>query len=236
MNAKQKFIRGARRQRGATLVEILIGLALSVIVTTSMIGLMSNSLGSTTRLIQMTQLSDELRNAMSMMSRDLRRANYNANAAYCYANSDCGVDGAANQSELLIPTAECMVFSLDRDHDGNATEDGAGAFRRAVNGDGVGFIEMWVGDATADCDAASGQVGDDWLALTDPNIVDIDVFEITLRNLDDSLTEEGGFTLTQNTREVNVQIGGALLIQDTIRRQLEDTIRVRNDWLVRTGP
>ena len=43
----------------------------------------------------MSQLTDELRNAMSMMSRDVRRANYNANNIYCYANSDCGIDRVA---------------------------------------------------------------------------------------------------------------------------------------------
>lgn len=223
-------------QGGASLVELMIGLALSTVVISAMVGLMSNSLGSTTRIIQMTQVSDELRNAMSMMSRDLRRANYNANAAYCYSNSDCGVDGAANQTALQIPSDQCMIFNLDRDQDGDATEDGAGGFRRVVDGAGVGFIEMWVGDNSAGCNDDSGVADDDWLTLTDPNIVDIDVFSVTLLTYQESIPDDDGSTLTQNTREVSLQIGGALVIDDTIRRQIDDTIRVRNDFLVRTGP
>lgn len=234
---KTRYVKTARHQTGVTLMEIMIGLALSLVVTTSMVVLMSNSLGTTTRVIQMTQLSDELRNSISMMTRDLRRANYSANAAYCYANSDCGVDGAANQTALLVPTDQCMSFNLDRNQDGNASTDDAGAFRRSDDG-GVGFIEMWVGGSGVVC----GEDGDQWLRLTDPNIVDIDVFEITLVNLQDSLAEDGGATLTQNTREVNIRIGGRLRIDENdssrpeIRREIEDTIRVRNDFLVRTGP
>jgi type II secretory pathway pseudopilin PulG len=65
---------GARRQAGATLLEAMISLALSLVVTTAMVTLMGNSMGSATRIIEMSQLTDELRNAMSMMSRDVRRA------------------------------------------------------------------------------------------------------------------------------------------------------------------
>jgi type IV pilus assembly protein PilW len=81
-----------KNQRGATLIELLIGLALSLIVTSSMVVLMSNSLGTATRIIQMTQLTDDMRNAMSMVSRDVRRANYSAYAYKCYGNSDCSLD------------------------------------------------------------------------------------------------------------------------------------------------
>ena len=49
---------------------------------------MANSLGTATRVIHMSQLTDELRNAMSMMTRDVRRANYSANGIFCYGNSN----------------------------------------------------------------------------------------------------------------------------------------------------
>ena len=82
LNGKQRgmvSVAHLRYQAGVTLIETLIGLALSVIVTVSMVSLMANSMGSATRIIQMSQLTDELRNTMSMMSRDIRRANYTAN-------------------------------------------------------------------------------------------------------------------------------------------------------------
>ena len=75
------------RQAGATLMEVLVAMSISLVVTASMVALMANSLGSTTRIIQMTKLADDLRVTMQMMSRDVRRSNYNANSMYCYANA-----------------------------------------------------------------------------------------------------------------------------------------------------
>lgn len=214
-----------KRQAGATLIEAMIALALSLIVTTSMVVLMSNSLGSATRLIQMSQLTDELRNAMSMMSRDVRRANFSANSIYCYANSDCGVDGSATQYADIAISGECFRFGLDRDWDGDAATDDAGAFRRVVTG-GVGVIEMWVGDASPNCTASST----DWVAVTDPDFVDITSFGLdNSGTFDQTIAEEGGATLTQRTRQLRMQINGRLSLDNSITREVVDTITVRND-------
>ena len=70
-----------KKQAGVSLVEAMIALALSMIVVASMVAVMANSMGTATRIIEMSQLTDELRNSMSMMTRDVRRANYSANAA-----------------------------------------------------------------------------------------------------------------------------------------------------------
>lgn len=226
---------GAQRQAGATLLEAMISLALGLVVTTAMVTLMGNSMGSATRIIEMSQLTDELRNAMSMMSRDVRRANYNTNSIYCYANSDCGISGgpAEQFADVTISGAannSCFVFGLDRDWDGNSANDGPGAFRRATTG-GVGVIEMWVGDGAPNCGAAAGS--GDWLAVTDSGFVDITVF-----NVDDSasfgqtLTQQGGTTLTQRTRQVQMQVEGRLILDNSITRRVEDTIKVRNDFFM----
>jgi len=218
---------GARRQAGATLIEAMISLALSLVVTTAMVTLMGNSMGSATRIIEMSQLTDELRNAMSMMSRDIRRANYTSNAIYCYANSDCGISGgpAEQFADIAITNGSCFVFGLDRNWDGNAGNDGPGAFRRVDSG-GVGVIEMWVGDGAPNCGAADG----DWLPVTDPDFVDIIVFNIDdASSFSQDLVEEDGTTITQRSRQVQMQIEGQLTLDNTIRRRIEDTIKVRND-------
>lgn len=229
---KQRDLAGAarvRNQAGVTLIEVMIGLALSLIVLAAMVSLMSNSLSTATRIIQMSQLTDQLRNAMSMMSRDIRRANFTANSIYCYANSDCGIDGSATQSADIVIAGgnECFIFGLDRNWDGDASNDDAGAFRRVISG-GVGVIEMWVGDSnsTPNCTTAD----DDWVAVTDPDFVDITTFIIDdSGSFQQSLATEGGGTLTQRTRQIQLQIGGRLTLDNTISRQIEDTVSVRND-------
>ena len=220
-----------KRQAGVTLVEAMIGLALSMIVVSSMVGLMSNSMGTATRIIEMSQLTDELRNVMSMMTRDVRRANYSANAAYCYANSDCGLNVAAQWGDINIErdadANACVTFNLDRDFDGDASSDSAGGFQyRAVGG--VGRIEMWVGDSSPVCFAGAN----DWLPVTDDAMVDITEFLVDdSGSFSGTVTGEAGSTVTQNTRQLNIQIEGELLLDNRITRRLVDTIRVRNDYL-----
>ncbi len=75
-------------------MEVLVAMSISLVVTASMIALMANSLSTTARIVKMTKLSDDLRVAMQMMSRDVRRSSYNANSRLCYANEDCATDGA----------------------------------------------------------------------------------------------------------------------------------------------
>lgn len=214
-----------RRQAGMTLMEAMIALGLSLFVTTAMVVLMANSLGTATRIIQMTQLTDELRNAMSMLTRDVRRANYSAYSAYCYANSDCGIDGSATQAPDVAIDGECVTFNLDRNHDGDASTDDAGAFRRTTSG-GVGVIEMWIGDSAPDCDAS----GDDWLAVTDPGFVDVTTFVIDdSGSLASTLTQGNGTVLTQRSRELQIAVEGRLILDESITRRVEDVIKVRND-------
>jgi len=227
--------RNNKGQSGFTLIEAMIGMALSMIVVTSMVGLMSSSLGSASRVIQMSQLADDLRNTMSMVTRDMRRANYNANAYLCFANSDCAVDGTTNQVGVVTINTnnDCLIFNLDRDQNGDGTADGAGGFRRSVDGT-AGFIEMWVGDATPSCTGTHA----DWIGLTDPDFVDVTLFSIDdqfpgSESFTGSVIEEGGGTLNQTTRQIKVQIAGTLVLDDNISRSIEDTINVRNDYIWR---
>ena len=212
------------------MIEAMIALALSAVVVASMVALMSNSLGTTTRIIEMSQLTDELRNTMSMMSRDIRRANYNANNLYCYGNSDCGSDGSATQGgDITIGVSnDCFTFLLDRDWDGDASNDDAGGFRR-VTSNSIGLIEIWVGDSTPSCTATST----DWVPVTDPDLVDITTFTV---NDDDSFTDTasgtGGTTATQRARHVQMILEGELRLDDSITRRIENSIRVRNDFLL----
>jgi len=222
-----------KRQSGASLMEVLVAMSISLVVTASMIALMANSLSTTTRIIQMTKLSDSMRVALQMMSRDVRRSSYNANSMLCYANDDCGADGAITAAaDITINDANnCFTFLMDRDHDGDSTEDAAGGFRRVAVG-GVGVIEMWSGDNTPDCSSAAGANG--WVQITNPE--NMDIFGFTV---DDNLSytqliqDDGmGNTLSQKVRKVRMDVQGRLVLDNTITRRMEDIIAVRNDLLL----
>ena len=56
-----------KAQAGATLMEALVAMSISLVVTASMIGLMANSLSSTARIVKMSKLSDDLRVTMQAL-------------------------------------------------------------------------------------------------------------------------------------------------------------------------
>ena len=248
-----------KRQDGFTLIEAMISLALSLIVTSAMVALMANSLGASTRIIHMSQLTDEMRNAMSMMTRDVRRANYSANAVFCYGNSDCGAsDGWAPQAgDIWVNNTDtCFTFNLDRDaklesKSGKlvAESDGAGGFRRVEvdigGGQMIGQIEMWTGsdpltatESSDECGAAAN--GSEWIALTDPrtvNIVEFSVIDDPDPRLQRTLTEGESSSFTNRQRQILLAMEGQLTLEEdmgnvVVSRRIEDIIYVRNDFIL----
>ena len=243
---------GGARQAGMTLLEALISLALSTVVVIGMVVLMGNSMGTANRITQSAQLNDQLRNVMSMMTRDVRRANYSAASVLCYGNPYCSEQELTRQAggdtplgAHMIIEPDCLIFQVDRigNYDGNATNDSKGGFRLVDDG-GVGVIQMW---ANADATVPSCNDGIDaagWVAVTDPNILDIVEFSV-----DDSLSieksifqDEGEEEYTQRQRYLELAVEGELVLEQRmgwvagtddimIRRRVEDEITVRNDYL-----
>jgi hypothetical protein len=178
-----------------------------------------------------------------MMTRDVRRSSFNANAMLCYGNEDCADDGtitAAGDVNLVDLDADevndCFTFQLDRHEgefkfDGNSTNDPAGGFRRVRVGD-VGVLEMWTGGAAPDCTAAAGAAG--WVEVTNRADVDITGFSIddTLSYTEVVLEDVNGNTMSQKVRKLRMSMQGQLVLDPTVVRRVEDVISVRNDLLL----
>lgn len=226
------------RQVGATLIETMIALALSLIVTTAMVVLMGNSMGTATRGIHMTQLTDELRNALSLMTRDVRRANYSANSIFCFGHSQCGFAGGnALQAGDIQINGQCMTFTLDRGFNGDATDDAVGGFRRVVD-NGVGVIEMWTGAAGAAPNCGVGAGASDWIALTDPSVVNVTGFVIDDGDsIEKEIQESPTSSFTSRQRELQITLQGQLVLEEArgnvvVEREVVDTVYVRNDYIL----
>ena len=150
----------------------------------------------------------------------------------CYANEDCDADGAITAAaDITINGATCFTFLLDRDHDGDSTEDNAGGFRQVTVG-GIGVIEMWTGDQNPDCTDAAGAAG--WVQVTNPDNMDIVAFTVD-ENLSYTqvVKDDGaGNTVSQKVRKIRMNMQGRLVLDNTINRTIEDIISVRNDLLL----
>ena len=229
-------MKSTRMNAGFSITEMMVSMTIGLIVTAGMVALMSNSLHNTSRIVKMNKLSEELRGTMMMMSRDLRRSSYTANSVYCFGNPECGALGPVGSAgSVLLPgdititdSQDCLTFNLDRDHDGDATEDGAGGFRRVVAG-GVGQIQMWIGDASPDCGASHA----DWVAVTNAGDMDITSFVVSdgLSYSEVLLADGNGNPLTtQKIRKITMTLDARLIHDNNITRRIQNAIRVRNNY------
>lgn len=222
---------GKRRQAGFSLMETVVAMALSLLVTATMVLTMSSSLGNTSRILDMTKLSSDLRSTMMMLTRDIRRTSYNANALLCYGNEDCHSDGSVTMPGDVVINAgnNCFTFLMDRDHDGDSTENAAGGFR-LVNAGTTGAIEMWTGNNAPNCAATNNA---DWVRVTNAASMDITNF-----NVDNSLSytqeiyNDGTTVISQRVRKLRFTIDGRLVNHNQITRRIEDVITLRNDLIL----
>lgn len=240
---RAKIITGGspRHQRGLTLIELLVAGLISLVAAAGMVIVMANTLGTGTQTIQMARMTQEMRTAMQIMSRELRRANYHADFIACYGNVNCrndlGIDAKINEIGITDNgDSDCFWFWYDRPQTGTqvaVNSEPVAAFRHTTTS-GVGRIQM-----TTTRTAAPGcNLNADWVDITDPAIVDITAFNVTDAESVNETINAGGDT--QQVERIGLTIT-ARLTPDTAlpawlqtannanaARQLQEFVTVRN--------
>ena len=241
---------GWKRQKGMTLMELLVAGFISIIVSTGMVILMASTLGTGTQTIKMTKLSLEMRSALQIMTRELRRANYHATFAGCFGDQDClntlgiatevteiNINGANDclwfwyDRPQRCPTSSCTVAQLATAQTAITAETVAG-FRRLETG-GIGTIQMTTsGTSAANCPTSG------WVDISNSNLIDIQAF-----NVDDAVTNFGSYTFsingTQSIERIGITMTGKLISDASLPTWMQgsnaptltirDFVRVRND-------
>jgi type IV pilus assembly protein PilW len=231
------------RQSGMTLMELLVAGAISIVASAGMLMLMASTLGSGTKTIKMTRLSQEMRSAMQIMTRELRRANYHGTYAACFGDDGCvttlNIDSVVKEVTIDGGSGgSCFWFWYDRPQ-GTGTQiavtgEQVAAFRRTTDGSGVGSIEMSVsGTTTPNCNTDS----DSWQPITDPNVYDVTAFAVSNADSYTAAVTAAGATLAVN--RIGITMTGSLVDDASIPAwmggsgiptvQLQDFVRVRND-------
>ena len=138
-------------ERGETLMGLLVGLSVGLIVLTAGSALLSNQLRGHRMALQDSHLHHDLRTAMDWMARELRKAQYSANAWETRSSTACD-DAFCDGPEDFSIEGDWIDFSHDRNHNGKQDNNECMGFRLA----GKALL------AKRSC-SASG----DWLAITD---------------------------------------------------------------------
>lgn len=225
--------------QGFSLVELMVSLVAGLIVIGAVGAFMMSSFQSNAEFVASTRLSQELRNSIDFVSRELRRAGYDETAVK-YVALPAASTAKSNFAPFLID-GSCVIYAYDRTPgDPGKVNLFNGEIRgvRRVVVNGVGVIEFAesatgltpaCGGAAATyttypptCNAASG-----WCALSDPRILNIS--EFTLDNTGSlSLTGGGGVSPLQ-VRDVTVRLKGNLIGDLDVTRSVESSIRIRAD-------
>lgn len=239
------------RQRGFSLVELMISLIAGLILVGAVLSFTVSSVRSNAEFVSATRLTQELRNTMDFVSRELRRAGYDQN----YLGQLARAPGSTVQSDfspILVSgaatTTPCVIYSYDRDPGTPGQLDpGNGELRgiRLRQTGGVGVIEVATSDAanptltcgtassTADYSTYPASCAGAWCALTDHRLLDITAFTIA----DSSpalILGSGASSVPMRIREFEIGLTGRLVGQDDVARGVRSRIRVRADCL-RTG-
>lgn len=173
-----------QKNRGFSLVELMIAMVAGLIVSGAVVTFTLSSMKSNSDYVLSTRLTQELRNSMDLITRDLRRAGYNENALGLVATGTaspftrlqlCNDSGACTtiSSTGVVSAATapiiCAIYSYDRVNrtgstDASGTIDldngevrGVRLTPRTVNGHTVGVIEYAIssGSTQPACDGAS---------------------------------------------------------------------------------
>jgi type IV pilus assembly protein PilW len=219
-------------QRGLTMVELLIGMAIGLFIVASATSLLTGNLRESRKLMIESRLMQDLRTAADVMTRDLRRAGY-----WAAANAGVRGDGAgallANPYTDVTPVgapADSTSFRFSRDATENNTVDSNEQFAFRLRN---GAIELQLGAGN-------------WQALTDVATLTVTEFSVTPTVEEISLANfcarpcpagsAGTCPPRQQVRSLAVVVSGRATGDARVTRSVRSQVRLRNDPIVGTCP
>lgn len=242
------------RQRGATLVELMIGSTLGLLILGSAASFYAGHVAGSAKALQLAHLQSQLRGVLQIMERDLRRAGY-----YGIDPSAAGLDALAGNpftdaddpgkpaderndvrtgrySTLHPPHAEavdsCILYSYDLDGNAALTPSGAGMERFGFRLR-RGVVQMRFGGEPFDCSRGN------WTAVTDAGI---EVTQLHFQLVETGLHPELGAGACAvgdpclYVRSVAITLAGRLRADVNLNMQLESAVRLRNDRFLAAVP
>jgi prepilin peptidase dependent protein B len=201
------------KQRGVTLVELMIALAIAVVIIAAVMAVFITTVRHSRESLEQGRLNTELHRTIRIIARDIGRAGYWASATssqtnpFTQSSTDLTVNGAGN----------CILLSYDNNGDGSlpavnsGTDDERYGFRLIS-----GAIQYRPVSATFSCTASAAS----WTNMTDPSLVTITAFSVTINTSSEPPME---------IRNVTISITGQLVSNTSITKTISQTVKVQND-------
>jgi prepilin peptidase dependent protein B len=205
-------------QRGFTLIELMISMLIGLIILAAVIGMFVTMVKADNDYLKSIRLNQELRAAMSLITRDLRRSGYNGTA------SATVIAGTANPFQEMATTTTCVIYAYDVNNnginDGNSERFG---FRLSLNG-----VAIESRESGENCAATTN-----WDNITDENLVKITAFSVSDPDLVGDDPEEtvtpGKTSAGITTHQITISLTGRLVRDPSVTRTISETVEIRND-------
>ena len=191
-------------ERGESLTGLLVGLALGLVVLAAGTQMLATHLRGHRQSLQNSHLQHDLRSAMDWMSRELRRAQYSAQAWQTRSPTACD-DSFCDGFEDFSIEGDWIDFSHDRNHNGVQDDNECMGFR----------LSDKVLMARRSCSGTGN-----WVALTDSASL-----EVTALTWQLSCEPRQGWL----HRTVRIDLTGQWPGHASAPIQLSQTVHLRND-------
>ena len=211
------------RQRGLSLVELLVGIAIGLFVVAGATTLFVSYLKNNRTLLQETRVNQDLRAAADLIARDLRRAGYWQQAQLGVWYKDGPVATTPNPySAVAAPSATDATYVYSKDTDLIVQNNESFEFR-LIDG------------------AIETKVGTGYQQLTDPGATVIDAFQVALVSQTPialaSYCPGSACSATagcpfQTIRNFEIVMRGHARGENAISRTIRQEVRIRNDQIV----
>lgn len=213
---------GSRRHmRGLTLVELMVSIVVGLVVIGSTLTFTIATLRAYTENVTSTRLTQDLRTAMTLAVREIRRSGYDPTAVARV------LSGKPTEGDVPTISSNCVLYGY---------EAGVNTSKRGLRLNATSGALQAKHGASVKCDDASG-----WHDVTDPSILEINQFIVRehvtpfcgssylvadTASPPNQILERG----TGSVRNFSICIRGRLRIGD-VQRTIIDTVRVRAEEL-----
>lgn len=230
MSLRQQPMGRSRRMQGFSIVELLIGVTVGLFVLAGASLVASSQLNDNRRLLLETQVQQDLRAAMDIITRDIRRSGYWANAFTTVAPAT-SAQNPYRPAGADTNAAGTITYTYSHDMDRAVQVES-----NAVEADEQNGFMLNTSTHTIDAKLSAGN----WQALTDPNVVRITLFtaQVTPTTINlpvcaappcAPVSAGCGGASALTVRDVQIVIQGEATYDPSVKRSLVNTVRVRND-------
>lgn len=230
------MMRLPRTQAGLSIVELLVGIAVGLFVLAGATLLTSNQLTDNRRLLLETQLQQDIRAAMDIIVRDIRRSGYWGSAYQSVGPEATAQQNPYSPAGALSSASDSLSYTVSHNDEANTYDTGA------LEGNEYNGFAFNSTNHTIDV-----QLGEsNFQALTDPAVVRVTRFAtlVSTTPLDLPVCSTPPCAMTTAATAENAACGGiarvmvrnvtvvieAQAVHDSsVRRSMSSTVRLRND-------